>query len=190
MNPRLFWVAACTMLVWFALAGPAAAHGDLQTTQPEAGSTAARVPKQIEIDFTEPPTNDPEIGIVDGCRRPVALDVTRLEDGQVQVAVDKAAQPGKFAVTYRIVSATDGHPSKGSYSFTVAGKKDCSPDKPKTERSETPADGGDDEQAAPGPTPDEGGGGSTWLLLVGGGTVLLVIAALVLRRSGGSGPST
>lgn len=189
MNPRLIWAAAGTILVCFALTGPAAAHGDLRTTRPEADSTTPRVPKQIEIDFTEPPTNDPTIGIEDGCRRSVALDVTRTEEGGVTVAVDKAAQPGKFTVTYRIVSATDGHPSKGSYSFTVSGKKDCSQDKPKKERPGPPTGGGGDGQAAPDPGPDDDGGGSNWLLFVGGGTVLLVAVALVLRRSGGSGSS-
>lgn len=191
MNPRLIWIAACTILVWLAVAGPAAAHGTLRTTRPEAGSTAPRVPRQIEIDFTEPPTNDPTIGIKDGCRRPVALDVTRTPEGMVNVAVDKTAQPGKFTVTYRIVSATDGHPSRGSYSFTVSGKKDCSQDKPK--KTEPPGassgDGGGEQAGAPDPAPEDVGGGSSWLLLVGGGTLLLVVVAFVLRRSGGGGSS-
>lgn len=187
MKPRLIWVAACTILLWFALAQPVLAHGDLRSTQPEAGSTTPRIPRHISIDFTEAPTGRPEIGIVDGCRRPVAAGVTRVEEGQVHVAVDRSAQPGKFSVNYRIVSAVDGHPSKGSYKFTVNGKRDCSPDEPAKETPDGSGDDGDD-QAAPPPAPADDSG-TTWLLAVGGGTLLLVVVALVLRRSGAKGPS-
>ena len=189
MKTRVISVVACTAMLWFASAQPAFAHGDLSSTQPEAGSTAPRVPKQISIDFTEAPTGRPEIGIVDGCRRQVGGALTRVEEGQVEVAVDRSAQPGRFTVSYRIVSAVDGHPSKGSYRFTVDGKRDCSPDEPEKESPNgSGEDPGGDDQAAPPPPPSDSGG-ATWLLLVGGGTLLLVVVALVLRRSGRRGAS-
>lgn len=182
MKPRLIWVAACTTLLCFVLAQPVLAHGDLRSARPEVGSTVPRMPRHISIDFTEGPTGRPEIGIVDGCRRPVAARVTRAEEGQVRVAVDRTAQPGKFTVSYRIVSAVDGHPSEGSYKFTVAGKRDCSPVEPGKETSNGTGGDGDGQAAEPAPTDSSG---TTWLLAIGGGTLLLVAVALVLRRSGG-----
>lgn len=182
MKPRTFWVAACTSLLWLLLAGSATAHGDLRSTRPEAGTTAPRVPSHIAIDFTEPPSGRPEIGIVDGCGRPASRGITYTEQGAVHVTVDKKAQPGTFKVNYRIVSAVDGHPSKGSYNFKVAGKRDCSVDDPTKGEAAGPNDGDSAPQAPKGES-----NGSTWLLIMGGGTVVLVGLALALRRSGGGG---
>lgn len=185
MKPRCNWVAVVTVLMWFLVSGTASAHGDIEATDPAADSTTNRVPRQITIDFTEAPSNGADIRVVDGCKREVAEQVRLQPDGSAKIAVDKDAEPGSFKVSYRIVSAEDGHPSKGSYAFTVSGKRDCSPDKKKG-KDETPDVTADEPSGSDGDSSEDGGSGATWLFIVGGAAVVVAGVALVLRRSGGT----
>ena len=156
---------------------PAFAHGDLDGTSPEDGSKVKEVPSEITITLTEAPTQGAEASAMDGCKRKVPAAVS--VDGNDVVLTVEGGEPGKWKVKYRAVSSVDGHQTRGAISFTVAGKKDCSPDEPD--------DSGDDIDASEDPgiienpnPPDEG---SSWLLWVGGGTLLLVAAAFFIRRS-------
>ena len=170
----LFAIAATLVTL---VPAPASAHGDLQGTSPEDGSRVKEVPAEITITLTEAPTQGAEVSATDGCKKKVPAAVS--VDGDDIVLVPGGGEPGKWKVKYRAVSSVDGHQTRGAISFTVAGKKDCSPDEPD--------DPGDDIDASEDPgilqnpnPPDEG---SSWLLWVGGGTVVLVAAAFFIRRS-------
>lgn len=176
MRRRCVLLAAITALLVLA-AAPAHSHGDLQGTSPEDGSTVGEVPAEISITLTEPPTRGAEASAIDGCRSkvPAAIAV----EGDDIVLTPGGGVPGRWKVKYRAVSAVDGHQTRGSISFTVRGKKDCSSDE-----SDEP---GDVIDAADNPgildnpnPPDEG---SSWLLWVAGGTLVLLVLAFVIRRS-------
>lgn len=170
-------VLAGMMLCLAAAATPAGAHGDIQATDPEPLTTVRRAPRSIAVTFTEAPTAQAVMKVTDGCKRNVAQGVD-VADATATVRV-ATGQPGKWQVSYRVISSLDGHLTRGGYAFTVAGKKDCTPDE---KPSDDPGDG--PTQAAP-PDDDESpeGSGAPVVPIALGAAALIVVAFLV-RRSG------
>jgi methionine-rich copper-binding protein CopC len=120
-------VLLATLILAFSLStlvGIATAHGDLRTGEPEEGSTLKKPPKHAYLNFSETPSNDSKLEVFDGCGEEV---VNKLERFDITLhATLSAGQPGTWKVTYDVISAEDGHETKGSYNFTVTGEKDCS----------------------------------------------------------------
>ncbi len=156
----------------------ARAHGDLSATVPEKGSTLRKPIKHLAITFTQAPTTDAVIRVTDGCRRNV-VDRVDLEDRVAHVYL-RAPQPGKWSVSYRVVSSVDGHESHDRYALTVKGKADCS-----SEGGDA-GDGGND--SGPDAAGDEGpvtedDGSSFPVVPVALGTVAVLGLAFVVRRT-------
>lgn len=107
-------------------ASAALGHGETVKTDPKKNATVAAVPQTVAVDLSEPPTNGSLFKVTDGCARNVAAHVT--VEGNKLVAHIDGAQPGKWKAAYQIVSAADGHPSDGSWTFTVEGVADCDSD--------------------------------------------------------------
>ena len=121
MMQRLALLTAC---VWLCLPGMAWAHGDIARTDPPEGSKVRRAPSVVAIQFTESPTADNRFEVIDGCGDDVLAQVGG-EGTNAELAV-AGGQPGRWRVTYNVISSEDGHNSRGAFSFTVAGKRDCS----------------------------------------------------------------
>lgn len=160
-----------------AAATPAGAHGEIQGTDPQPLSTVRRSPRSVAVTFTEAPTAQAVLEVTDGCKR----DVARSVDVTDATATARLAsgEPGKWKVSYRVISALDGHLTRGGYTFTVAGKKDCTPDKKPTDN---PGDG--PTQAAPPKDEEEPEGSSAPVVPIALGAIALVAVALIVRRSG------
>lgn len=98
-------------------ASPASAHARLESSSPADGSTLTAVPPEIMLRFNEP--------IKDGLNQvSVKSGSTDVADGNVQVdgnavyqPVKYSMKPGKYSISYKVVSA-DGHPVSGTLSFT------------------------------------------------------------------------
>ena len=160
---------------------PAGAHGELQETRPPQGATRDQPPRHIRITFTEAPTEDSVVKVTDGCGRDVVRE-QYLEDRTKHVFIRAGrAVPGEWTVSYRVLSAEDGHQTRGSYGLTVTGETDCSepqaaPDPEPDDAGET---GEDDPQVAPGsPTGDGADGFPIVPALIGAG-ILIGLATLV-----------
>ena len=160
-----------------AAATPAGAHGDIQATDPEPLTTVRRAPRSIAVTFTEAPTAQAVMKVTDGCKRNVAQGVD-VADATATVRV-ATGQPGKWQVSYRVISSLDGHLTRGGYAFTVAGKKDCTPD-------ETPSDdpGDGPTQAAPPNDDEEPEGSGAPVVPIALGAAALIVVAFLVRRSG------
>ena len=170
---RLVLVSAAAVM---ALTAPAHAHGEIQGTDPAKGARVPRAPGSVAVTFTEAPTAQARLEVTDGCRR----DVTQTVDVADATATARVAvgQPGKWRVSYRVISALDGHETKGGYTFTVAGRKDCMPDDPATD---APEDGPD---AAPTPEGEDVSGSSAPVVPIALGAIAVVVLAFIVRRSG------
>ncbi len=113
-------VGVLAVLALLAGASPAAAHAELDSSDPEDGATLASAPAAITFVFGEeilPQGN--AVTLTD-----VAADV-RLEVGPVDVDGDtvsvtwpESSPAGQFRAAFRVVSA-DGHPINGTITFTV-----------------------------------------------------------------------
>src|SRR5918999_1148948 len=87
------------------LASPAAGHGDIERTFPKARSTLERSPDHVLINFTEAPTPDGVVEVKDGCGANVVSQA--LFDDRVAHIFVRDAQPGRWRVTYRVISSVD-----------------------------------------------------------------------------------
>jgi hypothetical protein len=170
-------VVPVALLAIVTLASPAAAHGDLQGTDPEQLATVRRAPRSVAITFTEAPTAQAVLKVSDGCKRDVTQGIEVVDaTATVRVAV---GQPGRWRVSYRVISALDGHESKGFYTFTVAGRKDCTPDDPPA--TETP---GGEAAATTNPEGRDVSGSGAPVVPIAFGALAVVVLAFIVRRSG------
>lgn len=180
MNSRGIVLAAAVFLLalW-----PVSAlgHGETTTTDPEAGASLGRSPKTVSVTLSEPPAENAQFTVTDGCGDTVSSDPQ--VDGDTLSTTISGGEPGKWEAGYRVVSSVDGHMTKDTFGFKVDGKTDCSADEPKE-----PKGSGDDGEAgdgegggtARGPG-DEDDGSSFPIVPVAAGTVALVGLALVIR---------
>lgn len=162
-------VALVTAVLAAAPAIPAAAHAERVASTPEEGATLAAAPQRLSITFTEPPSGDAAVAVLDGCGRDVVADV---EVQNYEIAATLAGgQPGGWTVQTSVISVVDGHNTRDRWAFVVRGKADCSA--PGTAAPEAGRD-----------LPDEGGGSSAPLIALGAATVVLIAVGVVLRGRG------
>lgn len=169
------------------MSGPAHAHGELQGTNPKDGATLGRAPGSVTITLTEAPTADAQLKVFDGCKRDVAADVG-VDASDLAARID-GGEPGKWRAAYRAVSSEDGHFTKGSISFTVKGKRDCTPDKPAKNNDNNGDNGSGDGDGPTRAAGDEEGdeGGDIPVVPIALGTGGLLAIAIVVRMTAGRG---
>jgi copper transport protein len=109
--------------LWLLATGPAAAaHGALQSSDPAGGSSLDRPPPAVTLRFTERP--DPGLStvrVLDSGGRVVAGGPARPVPGrpaELRLHLD-GLPAGGYTVTWRIVSAVDGHRTDGVFGFGV-----------------------------------------------------------------------
>jgi len=102
-----------------AVAGPAAAHATLISTDPAEGARLESAPAEVTLEFSE------GVSVRAGYARVLASGGDRVdtgsasvEDGVLTVPLRADLPDDGYLVTYRVVSA-DSHPISGSYSFVV-----------------------------------------------------------------------
>jgi copper transport protein len=109
--------------VWLSLAATAAfAHASLESSDPSNGELLETAPDGISLTFTEPPDLSlTTIGVLDDAGAPVPTGPPELAPGsdlEVRVRLDPVPD-GVYTVTWRTVSATDGHVTSNAFSFGV-----------------------------------------------------------------------
>lgn len=118
---RLFVGALLGLVVLVVGASPAAAHAELQETQPGGGSVLSRSPRQVVLRFSEP------VEVSFGSIRVFGQDGERLDTAQPAhpdgrsdaVELDlPGLDGGAYVVTWRVLSA-DSHPVRGAFTFRV-----------------------------------------------------------------------
>jgi copper transport protein len=109
--------------LWLLATGPAAAaHGSLLSSEPAGGSSLGRAPAAVTLRFSERP--DPGLStvrVLDSGGRVVAGGPARPIPGRpMELRVPTAdLAAGGYTVSWRIVSAVDGHRTDGVFGFGV-----------------------------------------------------------------------
>ena len=143
--------------VWLVTASvPASAHAAIESTDPANGALLQEPPSQIVLRFTEPPDLELTIvGMMDASGATVPTRPPERAPGlsrEVRVRLDPVPD-GVYTVTWRTVSATDGHVTAGAFSFGVG---------------VSPGDVKPIEQTGTGtPSPTAGAIAGRWMLYVG-----------------------
>lgn len=162
---------AAVALVLSVQATPAFAHAERSASSPREGATIAAPPEALNVTFTEPPTGDAVVRVLDGCNRDVVADV-QVQNFEITAPLD-AGQPGKWTVETNVISGIDGHNTRDRWTFGVRGSADCS-----APETDAPGAAGDE-------TDEEDGGSSALpLLALAGVTIALIVVGLVVRRRG------
>jgi copper transport protein len=133
--------------LWLLATGPAAAaHGSLQSSEPAGGSSLERSPAAVTLRFSERP--DPSLStvrVLDSGGRVVAGGPARPVAGRpLELRVPTAGlAAGGYTVSWRIVSAVDGHRTDGVFGFGVgpAGAPRLPPSRAVAEARTGPAPG-------------------------------------------------
>jgi copper transport protein len=113
-------VTATILLV--ATAGPASAHAQLESTQPNQSSVVLTSPRQVVLHFGEP------VEIDFGSIRVIGPDGKRVDNGgthhppgdshSVAISLPAHLPDGTYVVAWRVISA-DSHPVHGAFIFSV-----------------------------------------------------------------------
>jgi copper transport protein len=116
-------VAIGAALGWGLLfATPAEAHAELRSSDPANGQLLQAAPDHIELVFTEPPdVGLTTVGVVDSSGASLPTGPPERPPGsskEIQVHLDPVPD-GVYTVTWRTVSATDGHVTAGAFTFGV-----------------------------------------------------------------------
>jgi copper transport protein len=116
-------IAVGLALSWsIAIARPAAAHAELESSDPSNGQLLQTAPDHISLTFTEPPDIGlTTIGVVDSSGATVETgSPERTPGSNHEIRASLGSIPdGVYTVTWRTVSATDGHVTAGAFSFGV-----------------------------------------------------------------------
>jgi hypothetical protein len=164
---------------------PAAAHSELESSDPQDGATLSAPPGAISFTFNEELLEQGNAITLTEVATGTRLPLGEVQVGGDTVSVDwpEASPAGEYRAAYRVVSA-DGHPIDGTVSFTVeqaAGQVASGPAADPAAPSATPA-----VAAAPAADPAEpaDNGSAAWALAIGAAALAGVAAAFVLLRRG------
>lgn len=165
----------------FALSPAASAHDVVLTSSPENGAVVEEFPETIELEFS---------GIPQDLFNTVALSNADSGDilysGEPEIAErilsfdvpqDVERVPGNYTVGFQITSS-DGHATKGSVSFEVAGgESDGDAAQAETAESAAPAE---DVDTTADEASETTGIAAPWNWVLGGVGVLVIAAAIVM----------
>lgn len=102
---------------------PVAAHAELVISDPPAQAVMSRAPARVQLTFTEELiARDAEVQVVDVRRNRVdkndAAIIPGTRDG-LGISLNDNLPDGVYTVQWKVVSAVDGHLTRGAFPFTV-----------------------------------------------------------------------
>lgn len=177
-------VAAAAVL---AVAAPASAHDELISSTPAANEQLTAAPEQIVLTFSNElleleENSGTDMTVVDESGRDWAAGAPAVEADTVTVPLEPGMAGGTYVVTWRVVSS-DGHPTSGEYSFSIAADAvapeatEAATDEP-TEPAEVETAESEPAETTADATP--------WPLIIGLGALavaaIVIIAVLAARR--------
>jgi methionine-rich copper-binding protein CopC len=117
---RLLVLILLTLAAGVGLAGPAAAHNVLTSSDPTDGSTLQTAPTTVRLTSDQPVQDfEPVVTVIgpDGNRYESGAPV--VDSTVVTAGVNALPVAGAYSIAYRVVSA-DGHPVEGEIKFQLA----------------------------------------------------------------------
>ena len=108
-----------SLLLVLALNSAAMAHVKAKETSPESGAVLTESPTELSIQFTGP-AKLISLELTGSNSEVVKIDVSEATsvDGLVNVQIPPLS-PDSYTVSWRALSI-DGHPAKGSFTFTIS----------------------------------------------------------------------
>jgi methionine-rich copper-binding protein CopC len=101
-------------------AGPCLAHAHLQSSTPADNTQLPAAPKTLVLNFSETAQLALVKLVFDGRDIPIALDKNAKPLKSFTLTLPILA-PGSYTVQWTAVAADDGHVTKGTFKFSIAG---------------------------------------------------------------------
>ena len=141
---RLLVLSVMALLI-AAPTSPAFAHAAYESSDPNDGSTVSQPPSRVIADFTERLNPDASsLSVYDPCGTRVDRQDSLIANDRITVSMS-ADKQGTYVVRFEVLSAVDGHPTSGQFSFTSSGGSPC------------PEEAGEEEEQEPREPPSEDG---------------------------------
>lgn len=133
---------ALGLLLVGSLVSTASAHAAYKDSNPADGATVSSPPSEVWAEFTEPPESSEasRLEVYDPCGARVDTGGTTASGYRMTTAMS-ADKQGKYTVVFQVVSALDGHPTKGQFTFTSTGGAPCPGSGEKPEPTENEGSG-------------------------------------------------
>lgn len=113
--------SATIALIGLSLAGPAFAHAHLESATPADKTTLKTSPSELDLTFSEELNlKFSGIKLIGPDKAEIETGAAMLMDGDktIMVPVSGTLAAGNYTVDWHVLS-TDGHKTKGQYSFSV-----------------------------------------------------------------------
>ena len=182
--------AAVAIVAGLAFAAPASAHDTITSSSPAADEQLASAPEQVVLTFSNEllaleENSGTAMTVADESGKDWVAGAPVVAADTVTVPLESGMPNGSYLVTWKVVSS-DGHPTSGEYSFTIAADESAA----ETAAPEESAAPTETEQAAepeptvtPISTPVDA---APWPLIIGLGVVVLaavvVLVVVLVRR--------
>jgi len=101
-------------------AGPCLSHAKLQSSVPPDSAQLAQAPKTLTLNFSEAAQLARLVLVGGGKQTTIPLDKSAKPSQSVTLPLPGLV-PGKYTVQWTALAADDGHVTKGSFSFSIAG---------------------------------------------------------------------
>ena len=101
-------------------AGPCLAHAHLQSSTPADNAQLTEAPKTLSLNFSEAAQLAVLKLVAGGKEIPILLDKS-AKASQSYTLTLPALAPGSYTVQWTAVAADDGHVTKGTFKFSIAG---------------------------------------------------------------------
>ncbi|RKR88134.1 hypothetical protein BDK92_2441 [Micromonospora pisi] len=188
-RPLAVMAVACAVGL-LAAPAPAWAHNELRASNPAKNARLATAPVEVTLDFAE--RLDPRfttVAVTDPAGKAVTSGKPKVDGVRAVQPLNQPLDPGTYTVAYRVVSV-DGHPVRGSHTFTVTTPPTTAPptapaglpaqpaSPPTATTTGAPATTAAEPGALVGDEQDGGGNNLAGLLL--GGIALLAIGTGIL----------
>jgi methionine-rich copper-binding protein CopC len=180
-------VAVATVAA-IAVAAPASAHDTIVSSTPAADSQLTTAPTEVVLTFSNnlislDENSGTAMTVADESGEDWVAGEPTITADSVTVPLAEGMPNGAYTVTWQVVSS-DGHPTSGEYSFSVAAPEASATPSATATESAAPDQSAEPSQTAESAEPAET---ASWPLLIGLGAVLLVaivvfIVILVRRR--------
>lgn len=171
--------AAVATIAALAVAAPASAHDELVSSIPAADAQLTAAPAELSLTFSNnllslDENSGTAITVVDATGEDWVDGEPVIQADSVTVPLAEGMPNGAYAVTWQVVSS-DGHPTSGEYSFSLAAAEASA--SPSATPSET---AGEQPEPAKTTQPEQQPDSMQWPLLIGLGVVVLAAIVTVI----------
>ena len=116
----MFKNACLALALSGALAGPCLSHAKLQSSVPADSAKLAQAPQTLTLNFSEAAQLARLVLVVGGKEISIPVDKTAKASQSITLPLPGLV-PGQYTVQWTALAADDGHITKGTFSFSIAG---------------------------------------------------------------------